>query len=98
MVHQKILLESAFFDPIAISGVARSYGLHTESSLRFERGVDFNITKQALERATELVLDICGGKASPINECINPSSLPLLEPIEISREKIASVLGFDLDP
>ena len=94
----KILLESAFFDPIAISGVARSYGLHTESSLRFERGVDFNITKQALERATELVLDICGGKASPINECINPSSLPLLEPIKISREKIASVLGFDLDP
>ena len=50
----EILLESAFFDSIAVSGVARSYGLHTESSIRFERGVDFNITHQAMERATEL--------------------------------------------
>ena len=67
----EVLLESAFFDSIAVSGVARSYGLHTESSIRFERGVDFNITRQAMERATELVLDICGGKASAINECID---------------------------
>ena len=94
----EILLESAFFDSIAVSGVARSYGLHTESSIRFERGVDFNITRQAMERATELVLDICGGKASAINECIDSSKLPMLETILITREKISSVLGFDLDP
>jgi len=94
----EVLLESAFFDSIAISGVARSYGLHTESSIRFERGVDFNITQQAMERATELVLDICGGKASNINECIDSSTLPKLETILITREKISSVLGFDLDP
>ena len=94
----EVLLESAFFDPIAVSGVARSYGLHTESSIRFERGVDFNITRQAMERATELVLDICGGKASAINESIEPSTLPKLETILITREKISSVLGFDLDP
>ena len=94
----EVLLESAFFDSIAISGVARSYGLHTESSIRFERGVDFNITQQAMERATELVLDICGGKASDINECIDSSTLPKLETILITREKISSVLGFDLDP
>lgn len=94
----EILLESAFFDSIAVSGVARSYGLHTESSIRFERGVDFNITRQAMERATELVLDICGGKASAINECIDSSTLPMLETILITREKISSVLGFDLDP
>ena len=94
----EILLESAFFDPIAISGVARSYGLHTEASLRFERGVDFNITHQAMERATELVLEICGGKASPINECVDSKSLPKLEPIEISNDKISKVLGFDLEP
>jgi len=78
--------------------VARSYGLHTESSIRFERGVDFNITHRAMERATELVLDICGGKASVINECIDSSTLPKLETILITREKISSVLGFDLDP
>ena len=94
----EVLLESAFFDSVAVSGVARSYGLHTESSIRFERGVDFNITHQAMERATELVLDICSGKASAINECIDSSTLPRLEPIIITREKISSVLGFVLDP
>jgi len=94
----EVLLESAFFDSIAVSGVARSYGLHTESSIRFERGVDFNMTHQAMERATELVLDICGGKASAINECVDSSTLPKLQTILITREKISSVLGFDLDP
>ena len=94
----EVLLESAFFESIAVSGVARSYGLHTESSIRFERGVDFNITHQAMERATELVLDICGGKASAINESIDSLTLPKLETILITREKISSVLGFDLDP
>ena len=94
----EILLESAFFDQISIAGIARSYGLHTEASLRFERGVDFNITHQAMERATELVLEICGGNASVINECIDPQSLPALEPIEISNDKISKVLGFDIEP
>jgi phenylalanyl-tRNA synthetase beta chain len=94
----EILFESAFFDPISIAGVARSYGLHTEASLRFERGVDFNITRQAIERATELVLEICGGTASEINECVDSKSLPVLEPIEISNDKISRVLGFDLEP
>ena len=93
----EILLESAFFEPVAIAGVARSYGLHTEASLRFERGVDFNMAHQAMERATELVLEICGGTASGINETIDSKSLPKLEPIKISIEKISKVLGFDLD-
>ena len=93
-----ILLESAFFEPVAISGIARSYGLHTDASLRFERGVDFNMAGHAMERATELVLEICGGKASEINETVDSKSLPKLEPIQISIEKISKVLGFDLDP
>ena len=94
----EILLEAAFFEPVALSGIARSYGLHTEASLRFERGVDFNITHQAMERATELVLEICGGTASQINETLDSKLLPELEPIQISIEKISKVLGFDLDP
>ncbi len=93
----EILLEAAFFEPVAISGIARSYGLHTEASLRFERGVDFNMAHQAMERATELVLEICGGTASEINETVDEKSLPKLEPIEISIDKISKVLGFDLD-
>jgi phenylalanyl-tRNA synthetase beta chain len=94
----EILLEAAFFEPVAISGVARSYGLHTEASLRFERGVDFKMAGHAMERATELVLEICGGEASEINETVDAKSLPELEPIQISIEKISKVLGFDLDP
>ena len=94
----EILLESAFFDPISISGVARSYSLYTESSLRFERGVDYELTHRAMERATELVLEICGGKASEINQCIDASSLPTIEQINITSEKISRVLGFELDP
>ena len=94
----EILLEAAFFEPVALSGIARSYGLHTEASLRFERGVDFNITHQAMERATELVLEICGGTASQINETLDSKLLPELEPIQISIEKISKVLGFELDP
>ena len=94
----EILLESAFFEPVSMAGVARSYGLHTESSLRFERGVDFNLAHPALERATELVLAICGGEASQINECIDNTQLPDIKPIKITQEKISKVLGFELEP
>ncbi len=93
-----ILLESAFFEPVSIAGKARSYGLHTESSLRFERGVDFKMTELAMDRATQLIIDICGGQASKVNNaCIDKSTLPELKPITISQEKIQKVLGFELD-
>ena len=92
-----ILLESAFFEPVSIAGKARNYGLHTESSLRFERGVDFNITELALDRAAQLVLEICGGEASEITKSVDESVLPKLEPITITQEKIQKILGFELD-
>ena len=94
----EILFESAFFEPVSMAGAARSYGLHTESSLRFERGVDFNLSRLALERATELVLEICGGEASQINECIDDDELPAVESITITLDKISKVLGFELEP
>ncbi|TEU24927.1 MAG: phenylalanine--tRNA ligase subunit beta [Gammaproteobacteria bacterium] len=93
----QILLESAFFEPVSIAGKARNYGLHTESSLRFERGVDFNITEVAMDRATQLIIDICGGEASDINSCIDESTLPALNPITITQAKIQKILGFELD-
>jgi phenylalanyl-tRNA synthetase beta chain len=61
-----LMLEAAFFAPAAIAGRARRLGLSTDSSHRFERGVDFGATRQAMERATQLLLDICGGQAGPI--------------------------------
>ncbi len=97
-----ILLESAFFEPVTIAGIARFYGLHTESSLRFERGVDFNITRLAIERATQLIVEICTPQQNAIevgtiNECIDEASLPVLTPITITRAKIQKILGFELE-
>src|SRR5699024_7513545 len=57
-----IFLESAFFTPLAVAGQARSYGLHTDASHRFERGVDPGLARDAIERATELLLAITGGE------------------------------------
>jgi phenylalanyl-tRNA synthetase beta chain len=65
-----LMLEAAFFAPAAIAGRARRLGLSTDSSHRFERGVDFGATRQAMERATQLLLDICGGQAGPITEAV----------------------------
>ena len=63
-----VLLESAFFAPEAIAGRARRYGLHTDSSHRFERGVDPQLQVLAIDRATELILEICGGDVGPVTE------------------------------
>lgn len=92
-----IFLESAFFPPEEIAGKARKYGLHTESSHRFERGVDFELQRHAIERASELVLEICGGRASPIIEKTDASHLPQLPCIRLRRERPGRMLGIDLD-
>ncbi len=92
-----ILLESAFFEPVFIAGKARNYGLHTESSLRFERGVDFKITALALDRATQLIVEICGGEVSEVSSHIDQSTLPELLPITVTKANIQKILGFELD-
>lgn len=91
-----LFLESAFFEPIAIAGRARSYGLHTDSSHRFERGVDFELQRKAIERATALLLDIVGGQAGPVIEVVSTEDLPHLPSIQLRRERIKRVLGFEL--
>ncbi len=92
-----ILLESAFFQPLGLAGKARSYGLHTDSSHRFERGVDFNLQRQAIERATQLILKIAGGSAGQIVEETLKEALPTRSPISLRTSKIKQVLGFELD-
>ena len=92
---QDVFLESAFFDPAAIAGKARRFGLATDSSFRFERGVDFAQTRQALERATQLLLEICGGKAGEVTEVCG--QLPARPAIALRRSRIARVLGIELD-
>jgi len=91
-----ILLESAFFTPDNIAGRARRYGLHTDSSHRFERGVDPQLAETAMERATVLLLDIVGGVAGPLEEVVSESELPQRHPIHLRRERIARILGADI--
>ncbi|MDK2777521.1 MAG: phenylalanine--tRNA ligase subunit beta [Pseudomonadota bacterium] len=93
---QDLLLEAAFFSPLAIAGRARNYGLHTDSSHRFERGVDYNLAASAMERATALVLQICGGQPGPVAEAVSEADLPQLAHIHLRRERAALVLGMTL--
>jgi phenylalanyl-tRNA synthetase beta chain len=91
-----ILLESAFFAPAAISGKARSYGLHTDSSHRFERGVDPGLQVRAIERATRLLLDLVGGKPGPVVEVLSPGDLPRRAALLLRRARVRQVLGIEL--
>jgi phenylalanyl-tRNA synthetase beta chain len=91
-----IFLESAFFAPRAITGKARQYGLHTDSSHRFERGVDFEIQKKAIVRATQLIIDICGGKPGEIVEKVSKDTLPELKTVKLRRGQIERLLGITL--
>jgi phenylalanyl-tRNA synthetase beta chain len=92
-----VLLESAFFAPLAVAGKARSYGLHTDSSHRFERGVDFELQARAMERATGLMLQIVGGKAGPVVERLSAAHLPRRESITLRRSRIGRLLGVELE-
>ncbi len=90
-----VFLEAAFFAPAAIAGRARRLGLSTDSSHRFERGVDFGATRQAMERATQLLLDICGGQAGPITEAA--ATLPRREPITLRLSRLKRVAGIEFE-
>jgi phenylalanyl-tRNA synthetase beta chain len=92
-----VLLEAAFFAPLAVAGKARSYGLHTDSSHRFERGVDFGLQRPAMERATALLLAIAGGEAGPVTEVVAERHLPELIPIDLRRARAGRVLGIEID-
>lgn len=93
----EVFLESAFFAPEAIAGRARSYGFSSDASHRFERGVDFDLANRALERATRLILDICGGAAGPIEEAVAPEALPSRAPVLLRTARARRVLGITLD-
>ncbi|MDT4799793.1 Phenylalanine--tRNA ligase beta subunit [compost metagenome] len=92
-----LFLESAFFDTIALAGKARSYGLHTDSSHRFERGVDWQLARRAMERATALLLEIVGGEAGPIVEQVSEADLPAASSVTLRAERVRQMLGMDMD-
>lgn len=95
--HTKdVFLECAFFAPLAVAGRARRYGLHTDASHRYERGVDFEIQALAMERATNLLLEIAGGSAGPVIE--TRGNLPTHTEITLSFAKLNRVLGIEISP
>ena len=93
-VTTDIFLESAFFTPDVIAGKARRLGLSTDSSYRFERGVDFGSTMAVLERATALILQICGGKAGNITQAV--TILPARNTVNLRYARLLSVLGINI--
>lgn len=91
-----IFLEAAFFQPLALAGQARGYGLHTDSSHRFERGVDFALPALAIEMATDLIVQLVGGQPGPLQMTETLAQLPTREAIALRPGRIAQVLGFSL--
>ena len=88
-----ILFESAWFNPLAIAGKARNYGKHTDSSHRFERGVDSELQVAAIERATALILGICGGNPGPVSITESAEHLPTAPIIRLRDKRLSQQLG-----
>ena len=94
-----LFLESAFFAPAAIAGKARALGFSSDASYRYERGVDFELQRRAIERATQLIIDICGGastRCGPVVEAVAPDHLPARPPVTLRIARATRVLGIDL--
>lgn len=89
-----IFLEAAFFTPDVMAGKARRFGLSTDSSYRFERGVDYGNIRQALERATQLVVEVCGGQAGVVTEVV--ANLPVRKKVTLRYARVLSVLGIQI--
>lgn len=90
---QNVLLECAFFSPLSITGRARRHGLHTDASHRYERGVDPALQYKAMERATRLLIDICGGEAGPVIDITSEATLPKRATITLRRSKLDRLIG-----
>ncbi|NMT63376.1 phenylalanine--tRNA ligase subunit beta [Marinobacter orientalis] len=92
-----LILEAAYFDPITLAGKARHYGLHTDASHRFERGVDYELARDAMERATALLMSIVGGEPGDVVEVVSRQNLPEDRTVDLREQRVADVLGLRID-
>lgn len=95
---KNIVLESAFFSPLAIAARARRFGLHTDASQRFERGVDFELPALALARACDLITSITGSQAGSVVKVESNEHLPDRAPITLPITKVRDVIGIEIEP
>jgi len=93
----EIFLESAFFAPLHIAGRARSFGMHTDASQRYERGVDFELPLIAMHRASQLIAELAGGEFGPITVAENAALLPTRDAIELNQAQVDQLLGYSVD-
>ena len=93
----EIFLESAFFAPLQIAGRARSFGLHTDASQRYERGVDFELPMMAMHRASQLIAELAGGEFGPITIAEQAEVLPKREAIELKQAQVDQLLGYRVE-
>jgi phenylalanyl-tRNA synthetase beta chain len=92
-----LVLEAAYFDPITLAGKAREYSLHTDASHRFERGVDYKLARDAMERATSLLMEIVGGEPGEVVEVASKNDLPDDRTVDLRESRVADVLGLEID-
>lgn len=93
-----VFLESAFFSPLGMAGKARRLGMHTDAAHRYERGVDYALQREAIERATELLIAICGGGPGPVTEVVSEAHLPALGKVELREFRVERLLGMRIEP
>ncbi|MGI9203355.1 MAG: phenylalanine--tRNA ligase subunit beta, partial [Woeseiaceae bacterium] len=92
-----VFFEAAFWPPEFMAGRARQYGMHTDASLRFERGVDADLQARAIERATELLVSISGGDAGPLVDHVSAEHLPASAPLRLRKKRLLQILGTEID-
>jgi phenylalanyl-tRNA synthetase beta chain len=89
----RVYLEGAFWSPEVIQGKMKRLGFTSDAGYRFERGVDFEGCARAIERATQLIIEICGGRAGPLSDAIAQPDLPRRDPVRVRSARIARLLG-----
>jgi phenylalanyl-tRNA synthetase beta chain len=95
---QDVFLECAFFAPLAVAGTARRYGMQTDASHRYERGVDTALQHVAVERATQLLLDIVGGEPGPVTEAVSDADLPAPRSVRLRAARLEHLVGMPFAP
>ena len=90
---RNVFLECAFFAPQTVAATARRFDLHTDAAHRYERGVDWQLQAQAVERASALLLEIVGGKAGPIVEAVDASQLPSPRTVRLRKARLRTLVG-----
>ena len=92
-----IFLEAAHFKAVKLAGKARGFGMHTDASHRFERGVDAQLPPVAMQRATELLIEIAGGEAGPLIDAVELGQMPQSPGVKLRYERVQRLLGIEVD-